>query len=293
MIYLESDTEARLDRPIAHSRAVTPGYFAAIGIPLAAGRFLEAEEPGSHVIVSETLARRLWPSTPLASVVGNRIKINEVTDNPATVVGVVGDVRAAGLDRDPTPALYVPHTRNRPGAMTVVLRTNQDPEALAGAVRAEVWKRDNSIPVERMQTMREIMTASLAPRRFQTALVLSFAVVALGLAQLGVYGVTSYAVTSQTREIGVRFALGARQRDVMEAVLSHHLRPVMTGLLVGAGLAWAVTRAMRSFLFGVAPLDPLVFVTVCVVLVATAAMACYVPARRASRIDPLIALRRE
>jgi predicted permease len=293
LIYLESDTEARLDRPIAYSRAVTPGYFTAIGIPLAAGRFLEAEEPGSHVIVSETLARSLWPNIPLARVVGNRIKINEVTDNPATIVGVVGDVRAAGLDRDPAPALYVPHTRNRPGAMTVVLRTNQDPEALAGAVRAEVWKRDNSIPVERMQTMREVMTASLAPRRFQTALVLIFALVALGLAQLGVYGVTSYAVTRQTREIGVRFALGARQRDVMEAVLSHHLRPVVTGLLVGASLAWAVTRAMRSFLFGVAPLDALVFLTVCIALAATAGMACYVPARRASRIDPVIALRQE
>lgn len=293
LIYLDSDTEARLDRPIAHSRAVTPGYFTAMGIPLAAGRFLEAEEPASQVIVSEALARRLWPDTPLASVVGNRIKINEVTDNPATIVGVVGDVRAAGLDRDPAPALYVPHTRNRAGAMTMVLRTNQNPEALAGAVRAEVWRRDNSIPVERMKTMREIMSASMAPRRFQTGLVLIFALVALGLAQLGVYGVTSYAVTRQTREIGVRFALGAQQREVVETILSHHLRPVATGLLLGMALAWAATTAMRSFLFGVAPLDPLVSGTVCIALATTALMACYVPARRASRIDPVIALRRE
>lgn len=293
LIYLDSDTEARLDRPIAHSRAVTPGYFTAMGIPLTAGRFLEAEEPASQVIVSEALARRLWPNTPLASVVGNRIKINEVTDTPATIVGVVGDVRAAGLDRDPAPALYVPHTRNRAGAMTVVLRTNQDAEALAGAVRAQVWRRDDSIPVERMKTMREIMSASMAPRRFQTGLVLTFALVALGLAQLGIYGVTSYAVTRQTREIGVRFALGARQRDVVETVLSYHLRPVATGLLLGLALAWAVTTAMRGFLFGVAPLDPLVFGTVCIALATTAMMACYVPARRASRIDPVIALRQE
>jgi putative ABC transport system permease protein len=177
--------------------------------------------------------------------------------------------------------------------MTVVLRTHQDPAALAGAVRAQVWKRDNSIPVERMQTMREIMSASMAPRRFQTGLVLIFALVALGLALLGVYGVTSYAVTRQTREIGVRFALGARQRDVVEAVLSQHLRPVATGLLLGLALAWAASSAMRSFLFGVAPLDPVVFGTVCIALAATALMACYVPARRASRIDPVIALRRE
>jgi len=110
---------------------------------------------------------------------------------------------------------------------------------------------------------------------------------------LGVYGVTSYAVTRQTREIGVRFALGARQRDVVEAVLSHHLRPVLTGLVLGLALAWAATTAMRSFFFDVAPLDPLVFGTVCIALGTTAMMACYVPARRASRIDPLIALRRE
>jgi predicted permease len=293
LIYLDSDTEARLDRPIAHSRAVTPGFFTAMGIPLAAGRLLDTEEPASHVIVSESLARRLWPGTPPASVVGNRIKINEVTDKPATIVGVVGDVRAAGLDRDPAPALYVSHTRNRPGAMTVVIRTDQDPEALAGAVRAQVWRRDNSVPVERMQTMREIMSASLAPRRFQTGLVLIFALAALGLALLGVYGVTSYAVTRQTREIGVRFALGARRRDVVEAVLSHHLRPVLTGLMLGLALAWAATTAMRSLFFDVAPLDPLVFGTVCIALATTAMMACYVPARRASRIDPLIALRRE
>jgi putative ABC transport system permease protein len=171
--------------------------------------------------------------------------------------------------------------------------TNTEPEALAGAVRAEVWKRDNSIPVERMQTMREIMSASLAPRRFQTALVLVFALVALGLAQLGVYGVTNYAVTRQTREIGVRFALGARQRDIVEAVMSHHLRPIATGLLLGLALAWAVTSMLRSFLFGVAPLDPLVFGTVGMALATTAMMACYIPARRASRIDPVIALRRE
>jgi len=293
LIYLDSDTEARLDRPIAHSRAVTPGYFTAMGIPLAGGRFLEAEEPASQVVVSEGLARTLWPDASPASVVGRRIKINEVTDEPATIVGVVGDVRAARLDRDPTPALYVPHTRSRPRAMTVVIRTQQDPESLAAAVRAQVWKHDNSIPLERIKTMSEIMSASVAPRRFQTALVLLFAVVALGLALIGVYGVTSYTVTRQTREIGLRFALGAQRADLLRGVLSQHLRPVAAGLVLGLALAWTATTALQSFLFGVAPLDPLVLAAVCVVLGTTAAIACYVPARRASRLDPVIALRHD
>jgi len=293
LIYLDSDTEARLDRPIAHSRAVTPGYFTAMGIPLAAGRFLDAEEPASHVVVSEGLARRLWPDAPLTFIVGRRIKINEVTDQPATIVGVVGDIRGARLDRDPTPGLYVPHTRTRARAMTVVIRTQHDPETLASAVRAQVWKRDNSIPLERIRTMREILSASVAPRRFQTTLVLLFAVVALGLALVGVYGVTNYTVTRQTREIGVRFALGAERWDLVRAVLGQHLRPVAAGLLLGLALAWMATATIRSVLFGVSPLDPLVLGSVCLVLASTAALACYVPARRASRMDPVIALRHD
>jgi hypothetical protein len=212
---------------------------------------------------------------------------------PATIVGVVGDVRAAALERDPTPAIYVPHTRNRSRAMTVVIRTHQDPEALAAVVRAQIWKRDNSVPIERMRTMREIMSESVAPRRFQTTLVLLFALLALGLALVGVYGVTSYAVARQTREIGVRFALGAPQSDLLRSVLAQGMRPVAAGLLFGTALAWAMTTAMRSFLFGVAPLDPVALVTVSVVLIATAAMACYVPARRAARMDPLVALRHD
>ncbi|MPZ17602.1 MAG: FtsX-like permease family protein [Luteitalea sp.] len=292
-IFLEADTKVRLDRPVAPYRAVTPGYFAAMGIPLAAGRFLEAEEPASNVVVSERLATHLWPDTQLSSVVGRRIKIGEVTDDPTTIVGVVGDVRAAALDRDPVPALYVPYTRARMAAMTVVIRTTQEPETLAAAVRAQIWKRDNSIPVETMRTMREIVSESVAPRRFQTALVLLFALLALGLALVGVYGVTSYAVARQTQEIGVRLALGAQRSDLLRSVLAQGLRPVVAGLLVGLVLAWTAATAIRSFLFGVAPLDPVALGTVSAALILTAAMACYLPARRAARIDPVVALRRD
>ena len=213
-----------------------------MGIPVAAGRLPDVEEPASHVVVSEGLARRLWPAAPLSSVVGRRIKIHEVTDKPVTIVGVVGDVRASRLDRDPTPALYVPHTRSRARAMTVVIRTIHDPETLAAAVRAQIWQRDNSVPIEKMRTMREIVSASVAPRRFHTALVLLFALLALGLALVGVYGVTSYGVARQTREIGVRVALGAQRSELFRAVLAQGLRPVAVGLLLGLGLAWAATR---------------------------------------------------
>jgi putative ABC transport system permease protein len=293
LIYREEDTEARIDRPTAHYRAVTTGYFAAMSIPLAAGRLLEADEPASHVVVSEELAQRLWPDTPLSSIVGRRIKIQEVNDDPATVVGVVGDVRSAGLDRDPMPSLYVPYARARSRAMTIAIRTMQNPEALAAAVRERIWKRDNSIPVDRMRTMREIVSESVAPRRFQTTLVLLFALLALGLALVGVYGVTSYAVARQTREIGVRFALGAQRSDLLRSVLVQGMRPVAAGLLVGAALAWAASATMRSLLFGVAPLDPIALSTVSVVLMAAASLACYVPARRAARMDPVVALRHD
>ena len=293
LIYRDTDTEVRIDRPVAQYRAVTLGYFAAIGVPLAAGRLVEAEEPAGNVVVSEALARRLWPDASLASVVGRRIKIQEVTDNPATIVGVVGDVRAAGLDRDPEPVLYVSHARTRARAMTVVVRTHQDPEALAAAVRSRIWQRDNSIPIERMKTMREIVAESVASRRFQTVLVLLFALLALGLALIGVYGVTSFAVTRQTREFGVRFAMGAQPSDLLRSVLGKGLRPVAAGLLLGMALAWVTARALRSFLFGVGPLDPVAFGAVSVALLATAALACYVPARRAARMDPVVALRHD
>jgi ABC-type antimicrobial peptide transport system permease subunit len=226
-------------------------------------------------------------------MVGRRIKIQEITDTPATIVGVVGDVRAAGLDRDPAPVLYVPYIRARARAMSLVIRTIQDPETLAAAVRAQVWKRDNSIPVERMRTMREIVAESVAPRQFQTVLVLLFAVLALGLALVAVYGVSSYAVARRTREIGVRIALGAQRSDLLKSVLVHGMQPVAAGLVLGVLLAWTAATAMRTLLFDVTPLDPIAVGVVSIALVATAALACYVPARRAARMDPVAALRHD
>jgi putative ABC transport system permease protein len=292
-VYLETDTEQRLDRPVPHYRVVTPGYFDAMGIPLLAGRLFEAQEPGSVVLVSEALARRLWPDASLSDIVGRRVKIGEITDDPVPIAGVVGDVRAAALDREPVPAIYVPHTRNRDRAMTIVIRSVQDPSSLAGAVRAAVWKRDATIPVPAARTMGDIVSASVAPRKFQMVMVALFAAVALALALVGVYGVTSYTVARQTREMGVRLALGAQRAALLRSVLAHGLRPVVLGLCLGVPAAIAAATAIRSLLFRIAPLDPPVLCAMTAALLFTAAMACYLPARRAARVDPIAALRAE
>jgi putative ABC transport system permease protein len=292
-VYLESDTEQRLDRPVPHYRIVTQGYFGAMGIPLLAGRLFEARESASVVLVSEELGRRLWPDAAPSDIVGRRVKVGEVTEDPATIAGVVGDVRAAALDREPVPAIYVPHARNRDRAMTIVIRSAQDPSTLAAALRAVVWKRDPTIPVPAARTMREIVSASIAPRRFQMAMVLLFAVLALALALVGVYGVTSYAVARQTREIGVRIALGAQRSALLRSVLAQGLRPVALGLCLGVPAAIAAATAVRSLLFRIAPLDPLVLCAMSAALLFTAAIACYIPARRAAGVDAIVALRDE
>jgi predicted permease len=292
-VYLETDTEQRLDRPIPHYRVVTNGYFDAMGIRIAAGRLFEAEDPPSIVLVSEELGRRLWPGAASSDIIGRRVRVGEVTDQPVTIAGVVSDVRGAALDREPTPAIYVPHARNHVRAMTIVIRTAHPPETLAAAVRAEVWKRDRAVPVPTTRTMREVVSASMAPRRFQVTMVLLLAILALALAVVGVYGVTSYAVARQTREIGIRIALGAQRSALLRSLLIEGLRPVATGLLLGLPLAGAATTGMRTFLFGIGALDPIVFCSVSAALLLTASLACYVPARRAARVDAVVALRNE
>jgi putative ABC transport system permease protein len=177
--------------------------------------------------------------------------------------------------------------------MSVVLRTTQEPEKLISAVRNEVWKHDRAVPVPTFRTMREIVSASLTARKFQMAMILLFAALALGLALVGVYGVTSYSVARQTREIGVRIAIGAQPREVLRSVLAKGLRPVGFGLLVGLVVGAGAAFSIRSFLFGIVPLDPIALCMVSGALLVTATIACYIPARRAARVDPTVALRAE
>jgi predicted permease len=292
-VYLEGDTEQRLDRPVAQYRIATQGYFAAMSIPAVAGRLFEAQEPGLAAIVSEELVRLLWPGSPPASAIGRRVLIGDLKDDPVPIVGVVGNIRAASVDGETTPAIYVPHARNRVRGMTIVMRTANDPETLIAAVRNQIWQRDRSIPVPTFRTMREIVSDSVAARRVQMAIILVFAMLALGLALVGIYGVASYAVARQTRDIGVRFAIGAQPSLVLRQVLTQGLRPVALGLIVGLFGAGVAAFSIQSVLFGIVPLDPLTLALVCSVLFLAATLACYIPARRAARVDPMMALRAE
>ncbi|MGD0201817.1 MAG: ABC transporter permease [Bryobacteraceae bacterium] len=294
-VYFETDTDpARtVDRPFGTFQSVTKGYFATLGIPLRAGRLLEDQEPAPATVISAGLARKLWPGESLESIVGRRIKLNHPAADPVAIVGITGDVRADTLESDPFPAAYRPVSQAPFGDVTLVVRTAREPEALASAVRSEVWKLDRNLPVASMQTMREIVSASTAPRRFQMMLIVAFAVLSLALAVVGIYGVTSYSVARQTQEIGLRMALGAQQSDVLGSVLAQGLTPVAVGLVLGLAAAAIGAASIRALLFGIEPLDPVSLGGVSLVLLLAATLACYLPARRASSIAPVIALRFE
>lgn len=194
---------------------------------------LEDQEPAPATVISAGLARQLWPGKSLDNIVGRRIKLNYPAADPVTIVGITGDVRADTLEVEPFPAAYRPVSQAPFGDVTLVVRTAREPETLASAVRSEVWKLDRGLPVTSMQTMREIISASTAQRRFQMTLILVFAALSLALAVIGIYGVTSYSVSRQTQEIGLRMALGAQQSNVLFSVLTDGLRPVALGLLLG------------------------------------------------------------
>jgi putative ABC transport system permease protein len=293
MIYLDSDNADSLDRPVAGFRVVTPGYFATMGIPLLAGRFPGDQEPVPSVAISAGLARNLWPGEPVAKAVGRRVFQSEPHINPVTIVGVTGDIRTLTLEREPMPVYYQTHSQFPSREMTLVVRTVQEPQSLAAAIRVETWKLDKDLPIPPMKTMSEIVSASVSQRRFQMVLVVLFAALSLALALVGIYGVTSYSVARRTQEIGLRMALGAQARDVMRSVLFQGLQPVLAGLVIGLAGARLAGKLVRSFLFGIGPLDPVALGGVVVVLLVAGGVACYLPARRAARMDPTLALRCE
>ena len=293
-VFLPSDGPSRADRPVASHRIVTSGYFAAMQIPLLAGRYFRDDEPAPAAIVSASLARRLWPGLSTNRVPGMQVSFDRGSSAPLiTVVGVVKDITGDELEKEPLPTIYRPHAQEPFVTMTLVVRTTQDPEALAPAVRAAAWKLDPNLPIPNMKTMRGLMSSSVARRRFQMVLVLLFAALALALAIVGIYGVTSYAVARQTQEIGLRIALGAGQGKVIRGVLAQGLRPVLLGLAVGLLAARGGAVLIRGLLFRVDALDPVAFSGVIALLLAAAFAACYIPARRAARLDPVASLRAE
>ncbi|MGH9200304.1 MAG: FtsX-like permease family protein [Vicinamibacterales bacterium] len=280
-----------LTRPVAMIRGVTSGYFAASGTALRAGRFLTDQEPWPVAVIGESLARRLWPQEPVVSSLGRQIRQSN-TDSPLiTVVGVVGDARPGALDREPLPVVYRPYEQFAGGPMTLVVRTAQDPAAIAPAVRATIRSMDDNLPILAIRTMREIVSSTVAGRQFQTMLTSVFAFLALLLGAVGLYGVVSYSVACSTRDIGLRMALGAGRNDVLRWVFARGMQPVLAGLFLGLVGAIAGASALRSLLFEVAPTDPLALGLMSLVLLLTAALACYLPASRAARVDPAAALR--
>ena len=270
----------------------TPDYFHALQIPLVAGRAFtdqDTEQTPKVLIVNESMARQLWPGE---SPVGKRITIWRDEKFPREIVGVVGDTKRL-LDTEAGSQMYVPFAQDSDWGMSLVIRTNGDPAASTAAVRSEIRSLDKGIPVFNVKTMNEVLALSVGPRRTPMLLLSAFAGVALLLAMIGIYGVTAYHVTQRTQEIGIRMALGAQMRDVVSLVLKGGMALAFIGIGLGLVGAFALTRLMSSLLFGVQPTDTATFVIVSLSLCVTALIACYLPARKATKVDPLVALRYE
>ncbi|HWP42569.1 MAG TPA: ABC transporter permease [Blastocatellia bacterium] len=279
--------------PSANYYAVSPDYFVTMGIPLLKGRFFTeadmAESP-RVAIINETMARRYFPDE---DPIGKRMNITNGPEVMREIVGVVGDVKQYGLDTQSPAQMYEPYLQRPYPGMTLVVRAASEPAGLIDAVRREVLAVDKEQPIARAQTMEEIIAKSVAPRRFSVILLAAFAAVALTLAAVGIYGVMSYLISQRTHEIGVRMALGAGRRDVLRLVVGQGMRLALLGVGIGLLAAFALTRLMESLLFGVSATDPLTYIVVALLLATSALLACYVPARRATKVDPLLALRYE
>jgi putative ABC transport system permease protein len=283
--------------PLAETRAVTPDYFRTLRIPLLRGsEFTENYAKGSpgRMIINDSMARRFWPDEdPIGQRVSMGISLDD--DNPAVweIIGIVGDVRHASLDVEPAPEMYVPHSQQPWSFLTVVVRASTDAMAMAGPVRDQVLAVDKNQPVSRIETLESRVSASVAQPRFYLLLLSIFAALALILAAVGIYGVLSYSVTQRMHEIGIRLALGATPFDVIKLVVGHGMMLALLGVAIGLIGAFMLTRLMSSMLYGVSATDPVTFAALALLLAAVALLASYIPARRATKVDPMVALRYE
>ncbi len=284
----EHDTRPLVELPTTNVRFVSPGYFQTLAVALRGGRDFEERDRSRKVaIVSASLAQRVWGQE---NPVGRKLKSN---DQLLEVVGVTPDFRSTSLDKDPVNMLYIPYwQRPRLGA-SLLVRTSMDPRSIANALRGAIWQIDGEVSVPDVRTLEEVLSRSVAQRRFQMLLVALFALAALALAAFGTYGVLSYAVTRRTPEMGIRLALGAQRRNVLGMVLRQGMMPVLAGMATGSLSALAIGRALESLLFHVSPSDPLAFAVSGAVLLLVSLAACLVPARRATRVSPIEALRFE
>jgi len=282
------------ENPAANYRPASSGYFSAMGIPLLRGRvFTEADRGRKVVVISKNIADRFWPGK---DPVGQKCVTQWDGAVESEVVGVVGDIRTVRLEDRPLLMVYVPHWFNEisvPASASFIIRTSMDPAGSAAAVRALIHRVDPNVPVVALRPMNQIVSESVAPRRFQMLLILTFALSSLFLASLGIFGVIAYSVEQRRHELGIRLALGAQFRDLRRMVLRQGMSPVVLGLAVGIVAATLAGRLIRNLLFGVSSYDPLTIACVALVVLAVALAASYLPARRATRLDPMAALRYE
>jgi putative ABC transport system permease protein len=278
------------NEPRAERRWVTPGYFVAMGIAVRQGRVFTPTDVAGRppvVLINEVIARQFFGSR---DPVGQRVKVGGPW---RTVIGVVSDVKSASLEGEVRPQIYLPYAQDPWPPMTVVLHTEGDPLALASAVRAELKELDGLIPAARMRTMKQVMSNATGARRFNMALLTFFAGTALVLTMIGIYGVVAFLVGRRRREIGIRMALGAQRRDVLRLVLQQGMKPVVFGSVAGLAGSLAVSRVIASQLYGISSSDTVTLTSTIVLLASAALLACWLPARRAIRVDPMEALRYE
>lgn len=285
------------DEPSVETRSVEGDYFRVMRIPLLAGRHLtEQDNENAQLVgvVNEALVRQYFPNE---NPIGARVRwARDEQINWITIVGVAGDVKHFGLSDSELPALYTPYSQSRrewKRWMNLAIRSPQETAALAATVKSRLWKIDSQIPATKVRSMAEVISTSVATERFNMLLLGIFAGLALVLAGIGIYGVVAYSVTQRTHEIGIRVALGAQSKDVMRLVLGQGMSLVLIGLGIGLAAAFGLTRLMRTLLFNISPGDPATFALVAFVLIFIALLACLIPARRATKVDPMISLRYE
>jgi predicted permease len=294
-VFPEGRPEPEPDKiPIADCRFTTPGYFETLGIPLRRGRSFAASDTKDTTkvaVVDEEMARRYWPAE---DAIGKRFRMGGPGNTSApywTIVGIVGNVRHSGLHVDPRPQMYLPQSQRASTQMVIVARTQGDPKGLVPAVQAAVREVDRDQPITEIRTLEQVVSTSVAGRRFNMVLFGLLAGLALALAVIGIYGVTAYSVSQRTRELGLRMALGARRGQVLGMVVGEAGKLAAVGVAFGLILAFSLTRVMASLLFGVEPTDPVTFAGVSLALGLSAVVAAYFPGRKATGVDPMVAFR--
>jgi len=282
------------ERPVADYTIASPGFFNALGIPVVRGRPFgdqdRADSPGV-VLINEAMAKRFWPGEdPLGQTIS--VSVGQYK-GPRQIIGVVRDVRRAALSEEPRPEMYVPYAQHPDGYMFMIARVRSNPLGLAPLIRREVLTLDRDQPITQIRSMEQVVSDSGAQRRFYLLLLCLFAGLALLLAVVGVYGVVAYSVTQRVHEIGIRMALGARPLQIVRHVVGQGMIPTVVGAVIGVLAALALTRIMSSLLYQVSATDPAVFLFAAAALTAVALLAICIPAYRATKIDPVTALRQE